>query len=51
MTMFIKIIMKMIILVIIIKTPTSPVVIQKDIFDNTKIFSTKFYYKVEAVFK
>ena len=51
MTMLFTIIMTIIIMMITIKAPTPLIVIQNDIFKNTKIFSTKTYHKVEAVFK
>ena len=47
--MFFKMIMKIMIMMIMMETPS--IVIQKDIFKNTKIFSTKNYHKVEAAFK
>ena len=50
MTLLFKIIIKITIMMIV-KAPTPSIVIQKDIFKNTKIFSTKTYHKVEAVFK
>lgn len=49
--MFFKMIMKIMIMMIMIETPTPSIAIQKDVFKNTKIFSTKNYHKVEAVFK